>query len=230
MAPFASDDDDKDKGYKPQEGKDDDKDKGYKPQEGKDDDKDGEPHVGNDAETRSFQNDKTQYKRKAAENPTATGKPKSSASTYTPRCKVDWETWLFDDTTVGTEGHVYNSLFTPDDGTPMITFEWGPPGYMQRQNKYRAMCTKAGRRQFFTELNKKPKTEHAEAIEELCAELDTHIKETKEAYRLRDENIRRKYGNGPNPFAPQPGNGPNPFAPQPKSSGASASSSTRKVD
>ena len=36
MTHFASDDDDKNKGYKPQEGKD--------------DDKDGEPHIENDAE------------------------------------------------------------------------------------------------------------------------------------------------------------------------------------
>ena len=118
-------------------------------------------------------------KRKAADNPTATGKPKNSASTdrlgrYVLGRDVDVATYLFDDpiTSAVTEGPVV-------DDNSVVT-----EGYMQRRRKYRDMCTEAGRRQFFTELNKKPKTEHAEAIEELCAEMDTHIKETKELYRL----------------------------------------------
>ena len=118
--------------------------------------------------------------RKAADNPTATGKPKNS---WAEELMSDWVgTYLFDDpiTSAVTEGPVV-------DDNSVVT-----EGYMQRRRKYRDMCTEAGRRQFFIELNKKPKTEHAEAIEELCADLDTYINECYDAYRLRDENLRRK--------------------------------------
>ena len=98
-------------------------------------------------------------KRKSADNPTATGKyPKGSASTHIPKREVSWVTELVDDNSVVTEGPGVddNSVVTE---VPESDVEWEDRGRKTDElAKKRDMCTAAGRRQFLTEVHKKPKT------------------------------------------------------------------------